>query len=204
MAKVLVAFSGGVESTAVLHHMVQTHGASNVRALYVCKREDENNIVGIDKLYRAEKLYTKLIAQHYGVTLTTVERDFVDGTSSIPRYSPHLWSQEALALCLIDRDFTELASGLHAGEQPAGHALLIQDYFLKVMEHEGLNVQRTRPLSHLTKKQQWDMLPEQVKTMVWYCVNYQSRQVINGQTTSFTRCGTCAKCQEFDTLVGTM
>lgn len=203
MAKVLVAFSAGVESTALLHHMVQTHGASNVKALHVTSRENPDRPIGIDKLYRAEKFYTAAIAQHYGVSLTVVERDLIENATSIPRFGPHLWSQEALAMCLIERDYTEFASGLHAGEQPAGHALLIQEYFLKIMEHEQLTVQRTRPLSHLTKKQQWDMIPAEVKPLVWYCANYNTRNTSGGVTSGFVRCGLCAKCLEFDTLVGT-
>lgn len=194
--EVLVAFSGGVESTALLHYCVEKYGKDSVIALTTCVVND-NNFAG----HRPQKFYAQKITEYYSVRHHIVERNVPPNTGKFGMFSVFLWGHDALMYCLGNRNVTRFVSGVHSKEHHHHQASLLINLFKEVIAYNHLKTIREHPLENLSKKEQWDMIPPQVQQWVWYCSGYLKRTVQGERTLSYEKCGRCPKCKEFTRLV---
>lgn len=172
----LILFSGGVESTALLT---------------LAKPDDiVLNVVAEGEPKTSSWRAIENIARHFDIR---VERAYISsgGASEEGRSVYQLyWLTAVASLRVMQKPkITEVWYGLHAGEPHAGS---VQEDFIalrKTWEAVHPNVKLMWPLYHLTKEQQWDLIPEEIRYMVRNCYYLNN-------------CGTCKKCLELKSLSG--
>lgn len=194
--EVLVAFSGGVESTALLEYCVNLYGKDSVVALTTSVVNDP-----LFSGHKPQRLYTQMIAQRYGVRHHIVDRHVPPNTGKFPTFSVFLWGHDALMYCLGNRNVTRFVSGVHSEEHHHHQAALLIQLFKDVIAFNRLPTLREHPLENVSKLDQWNMIPDDVKPLVWYCAGYKSRTADGERTISYEKCGVCTKCNEFTRLV---
>lgn len=172
----LIFFSGGVESTAYLSLADKTDILLVMNPVYPddFATYNPNSIASISTYYGMQVQYVGA-----KVHIDPPKSDFVNQRH--PFFSlAHLWVEK-------DKSISEVWTGRHLGEP--GPDAYDETYRLesawKILHP---NVPWIRPLSNLTKLQQWMMIPKGVKKYVSTCIKHSS-------------CGLCFKCIEFDTLV---
>ena len=192
----LILFSGGVESTAL------------------CTMANHNDILLVsDRVHDREggiwhEESARAIANYFGLG---IERFTMSGPPAQQwvhqRY--HLFS---VAHIVVSRNpaFTEVwygANSSHADESERSReysAQVLHDQAWKILHP---TVKYSSPLEHLTKRQQWNLIPDQVKPMVVTCTQqFHNYPVATPPTISFENitirgCGRCGKCREFDRFV---
>ena len=169
----LILFSGGVESTALLSI------AEKEDLLLVCEFPFKKYQTGYD-LEKCQKL-----ADHYGNQLLVYQCEMPDdGEKWVHQIH---WLMFAAHLYINSRpDITSVWYGKTSEES----IRFTEQKNAIYKKHEDawsiLNptVKFQRPLMFLSKKQQWKMIPDEIKSLVNSCVYNND-------------CGKCHKCKEF-------
>lgn len=170
MSKSLILFSGGVESTALLS---------------ISKPNDI--LITVDNVYQNyTSAYNRdsidAIAQEYNkkINYCTVELPI-----AVTFHVHQMWYLMAVAglWAVADPDIAEVWCGRNSAEPGAELKPFIDEMMSKwaVMYPK---VEFRHPLDHLTKKEQWDIIPVTVQKHVHSCVHQ-------------TDCGLCPKCVEY-------
>ena len=170
----LILFSGGVESTAMLtratkNDIVMTIRDTSPRA-YITFHQ--NRVEEIAKLMHVKIHYTDIKIP------IEREKDFVY----------QLWTFVPIAILWASRipRITEVWYGLN-NQEPSDMARKDFEKCVQVFKVAYPNVALKFPLRHLTKKQQWDIIPSNVQPLITSCL--------------FNKfCGTCHKCLELKEL----
>lgn len=174
----LIFFSGGVESTALL-----------------CYAKSDDIVITMNHWYPHEvKTYdatsVEKIAAYFGlginyvdITIPTVPglygRDHQ--TASFTSVA-HLW-------VVKHRSISEVWSGRNSAEAPDPNDLSIfKVREQKVWERVHPNIPYRRPLEHLSKIQQWKLIPDSIKPLIKTCIYHSN-------------CGHCFKCVEFNKML---
>jgi radical SAM superfamily enzyme YgiQ (UPF0313 family) len=106
--------------------------------------------------------------------------------------------------------FTEVWYGENSNH--ADETERLREYSAQVLHDQAWKilhptVKYSSPLEHVTKRQQWNMIPDQVKPMVVTCTQqFHNYPVATPPTISFEGitmrgCGRCGKCCEFGRFV---
>ena len=174
----LIFFSGGVESTALL-----------------CHAGPNDTVITMNHWYPHEvKTYDHTTveknAAHFGLRINYVD-------IKIPTL-PGLYGRDHQIASFIsvahlwvakDKSIKEIWSGRNSAEVPDPTDLSI----FKVREHNAWefahpNIPFHRPLEHLSKLEQWRLIPDIVKPLVKTCIYHKN-------------CGHCFKCVEFQQML---
>jgi len=172
----LILFSGGVESTALLSF----YNPGDVVMIVEDRAEHRtfdidavNNILNTLSIFNVEWCYMHAGYYH--------EKTLYQ-----------LWSLMACAsvYCARHRDVTEVWYGLHMGEPHVPSARVEHVTIIQAWKVLFPTVRFYSPLIHLSKSEQWDLIPDHLKKLVRNC-SFPGKN-----------CGKCSKCKELQELPG--
>lgn len=184
MGQRLILFSGGVESTAMLT-------IANPNDIIVVINQKYSLPPKHVQYQTYHPTNAKLIAKHFGfeVYFCSFEISYVGNPFTVFMHQINVFHSILNILCVGDPNITEVWCGLRADEflnNPDSKAL-----YLKIVKSFKIlqpNISFKFPLDHLTKQQQWDMIPDSIKPLVSSCLTHNA-------------CGFCKKCVEFNTHI---
>ena len=180
--KVLVMLSGGVESTALIKYGLDK--GYTVECLHVT----------FNNKSAMEHRQAKQIAEYYHVEYSQISIDISEyhdkqERHAIPRMDNPYWGC-GLLTCAPIGGYNEAWYGTHLGETPPGASGPAGINL--VLQGVGCETRVKSPLFKKTKKEQWEMLSEDVKQLVTSCNRIESeRDYRRGP------CGICEKCKEW-------
>lgn len=176
MSKRLILFSGGVESTAMLTK-------ANCDDILVTVLEVYGRPVTGLHLSNIEH-----IAKYYNKQIHYVKANI---PINPPMFVHQMWYLHALTTLWVvkDPDISEVWCGRHSTDLQDPNLRSFIDRMMGIWNLTHPNVPFNHPLDHLTKLEQWELIPDKVKLFVSSCS-------INSQ------CGICSKCKEFSELIG--
>lgn len=166
----LIFFSGGVESTALLTL------ADSYDIVVVVEPP-----LGITTTYKPESIDSILDYYKLKKHSAVIQLPYLEG---IPQDALKQWKHFmniADMMCAVYPSVSEVWSGRCLEDNPE------REYqpAWPLLQPE---VPWNKPLKHLTKKEQWDLLPTEVQQEVSTCIWHRD-------------CGECFKCKEFKELV---
>ena len=205
----VIMMSGGVESTAILEWAKKTNWFEPI----ICVHSVWKDI----KITSSPHVNANIpkICEHYDVPLYIYEQsdpiqDFKDATWRVEQvpgvHSAKHWLLTAMNIAARYPSIKHFFWGVNCGLKVPG---LQGDYHFLARANEWnmcfnaychSMTQDTKqrlvpPLSHMTKKQLWDMIDDEVKPLVQSCNhphNYDGK----------SPCGTCVKCSELSEING--
>lgn len=191
MSKVmLVMFSGGLDSTGMLYHLLTSpeYESVNFHVHHV-------NIFNIEKRAAAESMAVKNILTYFN---DKQYRKFSHSFSDIAFHvynDKFLWDVDVIAFmsgyitsCISEIE--SIAIGATKGELDSPTLVENQKRAKKILS-SFTEVQKVYPVSHLSKKELYDMLPVDLRELTWSC-----------RTPSYTdkglpvKCGKCKPCKD--------
>jgi 7-cyano-7-deazaguanine synthase in queuosine biosynthesis len=182
----VLAFSGGVESTALMAHLKGT--GEKFVAFNFALSLPEPPYGPIEVWLATQRINARLIAEKMDVPMMEIDLQMTNlGTirNEAPeyKYSFQRWYISFFLgmLTVYNPQVKNLYYGLNNEDTTAVNPQMRgqMETFMGVMT--GDNRLQT-PLSHLTKAQQWEIIPDDVKPLVLTCFGGV--------------CGTCFKCKE--------
>lgn len=182
----VIAFSGGVESTAVMA-WAKSRG-EKVVAFNFAVSLSEPPYGPIETWLATQRINARQIAEKLGVPLMDIDLSMTNmGTlrNEKPeyKYSFQRWYISFFLgmMTVYNPQIKDLYYGLNDADTTAVNPEMrsTMENFMAMMTGES----RLRtPLAHMTKAQQWELIPDDVKPLVLTCFNKV--------------CGTCFKCKE--------
>ena len=171
----LILFSGGVESTALLSLASPDDVLLTIKPTFPSDRAT----------FRAST--AERIAEHFGLKMHFAG-------ASIPlepvpyRFVHQMQSFVGLASLWVAKDssITEVWCGRNSKEPGEALAPFI-DRMMAAWDVLNPTVPFLHPLDHLSKRQQWDLIPQEIRPLVSSCVLHRM-------------CGVCKKCLELTCL----
>ena len=177
--KVLVMLSGGIESSALVHH-----GVSNGYQVECVHATWDNKT-------NMEHKQARKIAEHYNVPYSNIIMNAEEFNSkrraTVKVKDSPRWGAALLLTAPVD-DFKEVWFGSFLGESapgatsPAGAEIILRSV--------GCEAKICSPLYQVMKREQWRMLPKEVQRLVTSC----NRIKQDGDLP----CGNCEKCREWE------
>ncbi|SVC73075.1 uncharacterized protein METZ01_LOCUS325929 [marine metagenome] len=202
-SRCFVLFSGGIESVALLHWLVEheNYDPIAVHSVFehpVCSSRKLNaNIEQITDHYKVPLLIHKQSAYQF---------DFGETTEYF--HSAKHW---ILAACSVATRYPNVKNYFYGansgiwryGEEPSDfhyhdrtwEFYLIFEHYATMMHGRDHGQKIYPPLSGLTKRAQWDSLPENIQELTQSC----------GKPMAFdgkSPCGKCSKCLEYQSMRG--
>lgn len=174
--KVLIMLSGGVESTALLHYAKE------------CNYEVECVHVIWNNKTQREANHAARIADYYGVPYSELNMksgEFQGKYHNVARRDSLWWGCGLLTYAPIG-GYNEVWYGAHCDEispvalGPAGVTLLLRSV--------NCDTDVKCPMFHMSKVDQWNTLPQEVKKLLVTC---------NNPGKDGKPCGICEKCIEW-------
>lgn len=167
----LILFSGGVESTALLTQANHDDIALVIDPVYA------NDMV----TYRKHTM--EQIAKAYGLNVVYVNFQLPEFQDSVFVHQMSTFISVCNLMVQRNPQITEVWCGRNVLEPTQD----IREFIEKNMA--GWNtlhpdIPFNHPLEHLTKKQQWDLIPENIRPLVSSCIYHKF-------------CGRCYKCKEW-------
>lgn len=178
MAKRIILFSGGVESTALLAL------ADRDDIILVC-----NYGMGIYETYNELSVVNICSIMGFKPYFVRIEIPLINGPIIYtPVHQVHRLAAAAHLTCIYNTKVTEVWFGINS-EDTVTMPFHKYDQERDIWAIHHPDVQFKFPLQDLTKAEQWKLIPDNVKPFVSYCMTHNN-------------CGKCIKCIEFTTLVG--
>jgi 7-cyano-7-deazaguanine synthase in queuosine biosynthesis len=177
-----LAFSGGVESTALMAHLKST--GEKFVAFNLAISLPRPPYGPIEVWMAKQRINAKQIAEKLGVPLMEVDMQMTN-LNTVRREPPAFhrgtiqrwYIRWYLALLTVyNPEIKNLYYGFHNKDSGASADV---EAMLSLMAG---NSKFKSPLAHLSKKEQWDLIPKDVQPLVLTCHNGV--------------CGECFKCQE--------
>lgn len=181
-------FSGGLDSTGVLWRYINGTESIHVHHLYLVNRENRA---------RAEDRAVAEIVAHMKKV-----RDFGFSESyhEYPSYyGRFMWDSDifsfmAGSICLSMRSVKEVAVGMTLSDMRSGLSSRVERAN-KIFDAFGTRAKKVYPLVEMTKKQVYDMLPDELRKMTWSC----RTPIYEGD--DIRECGRCKTCMEMKSIV---
>ncbi|MEO0367799.1 MAG: 7-cyano-7-deazaguanine synthase [Pseudomonadota bacterium] len=200
---ILCMFSGGIDSTGVLHQMFDDEQYQTrpliVQHIFLQNRENRA---------QAEIESVRKIMAYYQETYADRKFTYTESVFNTTGFAPLKASRfpfdmdvcafVAANVCVSRKDIGAVAMGRTKTDLESGG-----DNFKKRMER-AQNIFRAVyslepeplpdyifPVVDMTKQEIWQSMPEQVQTATWYC-----RQPVYAEDGSATACGKCITCKE--------
>lgn len=167
----LILFSGGVESTALLTQASSSDILLVIKPIFItdCKTYNDKNIEKIAKFFDMKISYANCTLPEIGkVQFVHQMKIFI-----------------ALSSMLVSRntEITEVWCGRNSSE-PGKNIVDMINKYMAIWDTLHPNIPFNHPLTNLSKKQQWDMIPSEIKGSVSSCIYHRF-------------CGQCYKCKEW-------
>lgn len=197
----IIPWSGGVESTAVVNWAVNNKKTplcihNRMHPAEWAAVSEMANILGVD-------VFKVQVANDFPIDPNT--RDFYAKLFGFtdPKWNPGIqqWTyfcvEANLRWPLIDKIYYghcgagAVIKGDGAGDQMHEMALVIFNSFEKFLNTCGVKTKFIAPLDHLTKREQWLSLPEELKKQIMTCHKFESN-VNRTNCKSYS----CNKCHE--------
>ena len=174
--KVLIMYSGGVESTALIQHA--TKWGHNIDLLHVTHNRSSTNEMASAKLMGNRLFELQLIKPEIDKHLTDKHKDVV------------MWMSGAMMVA-AKGDYQEVWHGKHSMDPGLPSIPLMTTSWNAMMKILELKTKLLAPLHEYSKRAQYDMLTSYQKSCIVSCRggNYDAP------------CNKCVKCQEFKQLV---
>lgn len=186
---ILVMFSGGLDSTGVLWKLLSEKQKIHVHHM---------NLRNVERRARAEAVAVNKI-------LTYVKNigpfSYSESTHEYPSFgNKFMWDSDIVAfvsgfICLSIPSIKNVAIGMTASDENTG----LSDRIVrsnKILE-AFTDAKKIYPVSHLTKLQIYDMLPEEIRSLTWSCRTpvYQENEAV--------KCGKCQTCIQMNEIKNT-
>lgn len=207
--KVLIPFSSGVESTAAVIHAIEKFGNKNIITFSMNYSWHDKRFLKQYRGFTAQRHHAKQICSMYNIEHYEIDRNFSSNAkyAMFQQFPIFTWVHDALMILLSSRDITEFylccnkeeSSVFEKNNHP--HVYLL-NHLNECLKNYSLDVNCTMPLNHLTKKQQWDMIPQQVQSWVYSCNTWVGIQFNDlGRPHKYRPCGVCYKCKELSSVL---
>lgn len=188
---VLIMFSGGLDSTGVFLHYINRNEQLHVHHLYLVNKE--NRALAEDKAVKEIVAYMKNI-RYFG---------FSESYHEYPCYNNNfIWDSDifsfmAGSICVSMKTIKEVAIGMTASDKSSVLSARVERAN-KIFDAFGTKAKKVYPLEDLTKKQVYDMIPEDLRALSWSCRTpiYTENNIIS--------CGKCKTCKEINCFVPTI
>lgn len=178
---VLIMFSGGLDSTGVLYKLINSKEELLVHHLYLSNKENraEAEAVAVKKIVD----YMKKIRQ-FSYTESFHEYPSFNGNFM---WDSDIYNFVAGTICLSAKTIKEVAIGRTKSD--IGFATRAERG-TKILNILSPSVKKTYPVGEMTKKEIYDMLPEELRKMTWSCRTpiYKDDDI--------KMCGSCRTCIE--------
>lgn len=195
MMKTLLMFSGGIDSTGVFWKLLQSDEKIHVHHM---------NLINKEKRSDAEKIAVKNICEHMR---KIKDFDYSESTHECPSIKNNfMWDSDlynfmAGSMCLCDKEISHIALGLTKTDlEPERSVKNINGVRERIsrgtniLKCFSIKVEKIYPVINMTKKEIYQMLPENLRVLTWSCrtpVYLQDR---------IMRCGKCKTCLELRSL----
>lgn len=187
---ILCMFSGGYDSTAMLHKLLNDveYSAFNIHAHHI-------NIINKENRNTAESIASNSIFDYYksagkvfDVSYSTIQ---IPGTSNRFLMDSHITLFTAGALAAASPNIVNVAIGINKTDDIVGHDGRSQ---ISRKIYDALTTTpRIYPVRHLIKQEIIDILPAELRSMVWYC---RTPQYVNAMRITCNTCNTCKMIQK--------
>ena len=204
---ILCMFSGGIDSTGVLHQLFtnEKYVSRPLVVHHILLQNRENRA-------RAEMASVEKIIgyyqKHHGSREFTYTQSMFNTTGFAPlKASRFPYDMDVCAfiagnICVARKDIRQVAMGrtktdLNAGGDEFKKRMeRAQGVFRAVYALEKETVpEYIFPVVEMTKEEIWNDLPEEVRTSSWYCRHPQYQE--DGMAKECGKCSTCKEVQEF-------
>lgn len=178
---ILLMFSGGLDSTGALWKLIRTKEELLVHHIYLCNKE---------KRAEAENKSVKdIIAYMKNI------RDFTytESYHEYPSYNNNfMWDSDiynfvAGTICLCLKSIKEVAIGRTKSDMGIEQRA---DRGTKILHTFDPNIKKVYPVGDMTKKEIYEMLPEDLRNLTWSCRTpvYKDNYIYE--------CNRCKTCRE--------
>jgi hypothetical protein len=191
--RVIVLFSGGIDSTAALHRVLTEWTDYQPIVHHVKLFTSENR-------QQAEAMAVKRILGWYkenGFNFNYVEMEF---KTPYPIWDAQVYGMTAGAMAMMDKGITHFATGAtYTTYNESGENIYPgpgESSFTEIVsDHAGrdiwpLPVFRNKAGEFLSKQEAWDYVPDEIKPYIWSCRRPRYNDI------GAFRCGECLTCAE--------
>lgn len=176
----LIMFSGGLDSTGVLYKLINSKEELLVHHLYLSNKENRGE---------AESIAVKNIIEYMRKIR---EFSYTESYHEYPAYNGNfMWDSDiynfvAGTICLSLKSIKEVA----IGRTKSDSGLDRSQRGTKILNILSPNVKKIFPVGDMTKKEIYEMLPEDLRELTWSC-----RKPIYKEN-NIEVCKTCKTCLE--------
>ncbi len=183
----LIMFSGGLDSTGVFWRLINSQKKLHIHHLYLVNKE--NRAKAEDRAVGEIVAYMKNI-RDFGYSESYHEYPSYNGNFM---FDSDIFSFMAGSICLSMRTVQEVAIGMTASDMRSGLSARVARA-TRIFESFGAKAKKVYPLMDMTKKQIYEMLPEELRTMSWSCRTplYEGEDI--------KMCGRCRTCREIKSI----
>lgn len=189
----LVMFSGGIDSTAALWHILnhaEEYGSIHVHHVHIHNVEGrwkaEAQAVKAILAYMREHTSTPFTASESVMAVPAIGRNFLYDTEVISFITGYMTSRDSSITKVIigatGDDFT------HSSSQAVTRGKAVHNAFHGGEDHSG--TVKEYPMGGLSKQEVYDTLPPDLARLTWSC---REPRNANG---AFIECGTCKTCRQ--------
>lgn len=180
-------FSGGVDSTGVFWRLINGSELLHVHHLYLVNKE--NRAVAEDRAVRDIVAYMRSIRE-FGFSESYHEYPCHNGSFL---WDSDIFSFVAGSMCLMMDTIRHVAIGMTASDMSSGMSERIERAN-RIFDSFQSKAKKVYPLKDMTKKQVYDMMPEDLRRLSWSC-----RTPIYKED-DIERCERCRTCREVNLL----
>lgn len=184
----LLMFSGGLDSTGVFWRLINSQKIIHVHHLYLVNKE--NRAMAEDRAVREIVGYMKGI-RDFGFSESYHEYPSYNGNFM---FDSDIFSFMAGSICVSMKTVREVAIGMTASDMRYGLSARVERAN-RIFESFGTRAKKVYPLMDMTKRQVYEMLPEELRKMSWSC----RTPIYEGE--DIRECGRCKTCVEMRSIV---
>lgn len=186
--KILIMFSGGLDSTGVFWKLINEKEEIHVHHLYLTNKE--NRAKAEDKAVRNIVDYMKKIRSF----------SYSESFHEYPSYNGNfLWDSDifsfmAGAVCLSLKSIEHVAIGMTKSDMSTRLSTRIERAN-KIFNAFDSKASKIYPVSEMTKKEIYEMLPKDLRDLSWSCRTpiYEEDDI--------KKCGKCKTCLELKRII---
>lgn len=179
----LIMFSGGLDSTGVFWKLINGSEPLHVHHLYLVNKE--NRAKAEDRAVRDIVSYMKSIRE-FGFSESYHEYPCHNGSFL---WDSDIFSFVAGSMCLMMDTIRSVAIGMTASDMRGGISARVERAN-RIFDAFGSKAKKVYPLIDMTKRQVYEMIPEDLRLLSWSC-----RTPIYKEE-GIERCGRCRTCRE--------
>ena len=183
MSKILLMFSGGLDSTAVFYKLIKENKSLYVHHMHLGNEENrmEAESIAVKKVCNYMKQFGNFIYSESHHDLPTFGKNFM--------WDSDLYNFMAGSICKSVRDIEFVALGMTKSDlSPSVSERANRG--TKIFESFGSSAQKIYPVVEMTKKEICDYLPEDLRKLTWSCRTpiYEGDKIL--------KCNKCKACRE--------